>query len=176
MDAALESMELLSCMDEDEQWDGESECDAVAEQSQGMLPPSKRDKKNMCEACVIKYIVIEWAKPKFKGPLCNGCNTLRLLRVPWLLPDQLLIFLSEDGRRQWWISLRTGDATLATMQVPTTKEQVCKVVTNRLRIVGNEEVYVPSENFNQRVKVENLDKVTYMGKTCLLYTSPSPRD
>ena len=175
MDADLESMAALSAMGEDEETeevessfgDVESmagESLAEAGQSEGMPPPGKRLKKKQCEACLMKYIVIEWAKPKFKGPLCNGCNNLRLVRLPWMQPETLLVFLSEDGNRVWWVSLRNGNPTLVTMEIPTTKECVSKVVTNRLRIIGNEEVYVPSDNFTQRVKVEDLDKITYMGK------------
>ena len=168
MDADLESLMNLSAIGGDEEALEEESIFGDGESIVGdgdMPAPERRLKKKMCEACLMKFLVTEWARSKFRGPLCNGCNVLRLLRLPWMQPDQLLVLLSDGGKRQWWVMLRTGNPALATMEIPTTKENVVKTVTNRLRIVGNEEVYVPSDNFTQRVKVEDLGKITYMGKT-----------
>ena len=168
MDADLESLMNLSVAPGDEDAVEEESIFGDGESAMGegdMPPPGRRLKKKLCEACVEKFVMAEWARPKFWGPLCKGCNVLRLLRLPWMQPDELLVLLSDGGKRQWWVRLRTDNPTLPTMELPTTKENVVKTVTNRLRIVGNEEVYVPSGNFTQRVKVEDLDKITYMGKT-----------
>ena len=165
----LESMMSMSMAGDEEKDDllfvevfGEESSEAA--DHNGMPPPAARRKKKQCVACDRMYTSDKWAMVKFKGTLCLGCNNLRLVRLPWLDPPRLLIFLSGDGKKVWWIELRDANPDCETMATPKTKESVNKIVTNRLRIVGHMESFVPSDEFTQRVRTEDLDKVTYMGK------------
>jgi len=165
----LESIISMSMVGDEEQDDlfvAESFGDETSEaaDSKSMPPPSARRKKKQCGACDRLYTADKWAMERFKGTLCSGCNNLRLVRLPWLDPPRLLTFLSEDGKKVWWIELRDENPDFETMETPKTTESVNKIVTNRLRIVGHMESFVPSEEFTQRVRTDDLDKVTYMGK------------
>ena len=160
----LESMMSMSAVGEEE-----SALVVYQEEEEGidcsMAPPPARRKKKECGACDRQYTSDKWAMDKFKGRICRGCDNLRLLRLPWLDPPRLLVFLSEDGMKVWWVGLRDANPEYDTMEPPTTKEAVHKIVTNRLRIVGHTEAFVPSEEFTQRVRTDDLDKIMYMGKT-----------
>ena len=145
---------------------GEEDDDDDEDVSRSTMPPPKEmQKRKTCSACGEKYARHEWGKEKFKGPLCKKCDNLLLIRLPWLSPADLIILLTDSGKKVWWLGLISENDSLGALKPPKTKETVNKRITNRLQITGGGEIFLMSEACNNKVPTPDLEKITFMGKT-----------
>ena len=66
-------------------------------------------------------------------------------------------------------TLLTADRLIDGTGSPTLERGAILLEGDRIAAVGTEEAVIPPEG-------ATVEEVVYEGKTCLLYTSPSPRD
>lgn len=168
----LDELETMSRLgDKESVRDDESvveDDDSEKEEASAMPPPAGIPKKRkQCGGCDEKKTVNQWSKEKFKGPLCRKCHNLRLVRLPWVSPTDLVILLEDPDKKTWWIGLIRANDCLEEMATPTTKETVNKRITNRLQITGGGETFILSEACKKKIPAQELAKCrcTFMGKT-----------
>eukprot|EP00969_Alexandrium_andersonii_P257623 11390722-Alexandrium_andersonii.AAC.1 len=87
-----------------------------------------------------------------------------MVRFPWMQAAELLVLLETgDGRKSWWKGLVRKHAN---MEVPpNTAECVDKVVTSRVRIEGQPQVFICDSELPKSTDRSEMTKVEFMGQT-----------